>query len=158
MRSFRSFEWWCLSCVILIGTAGSLNAAPLPRPRTAVVYLPLPPQMEAAIRDSEEFHERNVKEQEKIVAEANREEFDDGTVVKTAAYVRRAYLLEMIRLCRLQLDPVTGQKETGDEPRSALLEKALRQRLEMYKMRLERGIADGTVAREDWVGPDRRPR
>ena len=158
MRSFRSFEWWCLSCVILIGTAGSLNAAPLPRPRTAVVYLPLPPQMEAAIRDSEEFHERNVKEQEKIVAEANREEFDDGTIVRTPGHVRRKYLLEMIREFQSYFDPVKGPKDFCGEPRSPLLEKALRQRLEMYKMRLLQGIHDGSVAREDWVGPWRRPR
>jgi hypothetical protein len=144
--------------LLVCGTGTSLLAAPLPRPRPVVPYLPLPPQMEAAIRDSEEFLERQVKNQDRFVAEAYREKFDDGTIVKTSAYVRREFFLEQIRSFSFYLDPDKGPKDFCGEPRSKLLEKALRQRLELYKMRLLQGILDGSVAKEDWVGPDRRRR
>jgi hypothetical protein len=114
--------------------------------------------MEAAIREHEQRLERDVKEEEKRVAEVMREEFDDGTVVRTPPYVRRKHFVETIHRYRIYLDPINGPKDFCGEPRTELLEKALRQRLEMYKMRLLQGIHDGTIAREDWVGPDRRPR
>jgi hypothetical protein len=92
-------------------TLGIMTAAPLPRPRPVAIYLPLPPQMEAAIREHERWMEQRAKDEEQRVAEVMREEFDDGTVVRTPPYVRRQHLIDAIKRYQIYLDPIYGPKD-----------------------------------------------
>lgn len=137
--------------VLLLFTTSWLQAAPLPRPRSVAPYLPLPPQMEAALRDSERSLQLSIEY-------ARRKEFQDGKITTTPQQLRRKHLLGVIQEIRYYLDPKNGFQAIGGEPLSEKLKQALRQRLEYYKMRLQEGMLDGTVARDDEVPSERPPR